>query len=120
MAKETFQRTKPHVNIGTIGHVDHCKTTLTAAITKVLAERVSGNADKVKSFDQIDNAPEEKDCTLYQAWTGASRRRLRFQWALHSPYGKSRTGVELNGHDEKALPVVHRKGLISYGAFVQN
>ena len=61
MAKETYQRTKPHVNIGTIGHVDHGKTTLTAAITKVLAERVSGNADKVKSFDQIDNAPEEKE-----------------------------------------------------------
>ena len=51
MAKETFQRTKPHVNIGTIGHVDHGKTTLTAAITKVLAARVSGNADKVKTFD---------------------------------------------------------------------
>ncbi len=61
MAKETFQRTKPHVNIGTIGHVDHGKTTLTAAITKVLAQRVAGNADKVKSFDQIDNAPEEKE-----------------------------------------------------------
>ena len=61
MAKETFQRTKPHVNIGTIGHVDHGKTTLTAAITKVLAERVSGNADKTKTFDQIDNAPEEKE-----------------------------------------------------------
>ena len=61
MAKETFQRTKPHVNIGTIGHVDHGKTTLTAAITRVLAERVSGNADKLKSFDQIDNAPEEKE-----------------------------------------------------------
>ena len=61
MAKETFQRTKPHVNIGTIGHVDHGKTTLTAAITKVLAERVAGNADKSKTFDQIDNAPEEKE-----------------------------------------------------------
>ncbi len=61
MAKEKFERTKPHVNIGTIGHVDHGKTTLTAAITKVLAERVSGNADKIKSFDQIDNAPEEKE-----------------------------------------------------------
>ena len=60
MAKETFQRTKPHVNIGTIGHVDHGKTTLTAAITKVLSERVAGNADHLKSFDQIDNAPEEK------------------------------------------------------------
>ena len=61
MAKENFVRTKPHVNIGTIGHVDHGKTTLTAAITKVLAARVAGNADKVKSFDQIDNAPEEKE-----------------------------------------------------------
>ena len=61
MAKETFQRTKPHVNIGTIGHVDHGKTTLTAAITKVLAERGFTSADEVKSFDQIDNAPEEKE-----------------------------------------------------------
>ena len=61
MAKETFVRTKPHVNIGTIGHVDHGKTTLTAAITKVLAARVKGNEGKVKSFDQIDNAPEEKE-----------------------------------------------------------
>ncbi|MCQ2083016.1 MAG: elongation factor Tu [Bacteroidaceae bacterium] len=61
MAKETFVRTKPHVNIGTIGHVDHGKTTLTAAITKVLAEKIEGNTDKVKSFDQIDNAPEEKE-----------------------------------------------------------
>ena len=61
MAKEKFERTKPHVNIGTIGHVDHGKTTLTAAITLVLSKRVSGNADKVKSFDAIDNAPEEKE-----------------------------------------------------------
>ena len=61
MAKETFVRTKPHVNIGTIGHVDHGKTTLTAAITLVLSKRVAGNADKVKSFDSIDNAPEEKE-----------------------------------------------------------
>ena len=58
MAKETFQRTKPHVNIGTIGHVDHGKTTLTAAITTVLAK--AGNVE-VKSFDEIDNAPEEKE-----------------------------------------------------------
>ena len=61
MAKESFVRTKPHVNIGTIGHVDHGKTTLTAAITKVLAEKIEANKDKVKSFDQIDNAPEEKE-----------------------------------------------------------
>ena len=58
MAKETFQRTKPHVNIGTIGHVDHGKTTLTAAITKVLAKQ---GLSEVKDFDAIDNAPEEKE-----------------------------------------------------------
>ncbi len=58
MAKETFQRTKPHVNIGTIGHVDHGKTTLTAAITTVLAKK---GLSEVKSFDSIDNAPEEKE-----------------------------------------------------------
>jgi elongation factor Tu len=58
MAKETFQRTKPHVNIGTIGHVDHGKTTLTAAITYILAEQ--GLAQK-KSYDSIDAAPEEKE-----------------------------------------------------------
>ncbi len=58
MAKETFQRTKPHVNIGTIGHVDHGKTTLTAAITKVLAKK---GLSEVKEFDSIDNAPEEKE-----------------------------------------------------------
>ncbi|MBO4764660.1 MAG: elongation factor Tu, partial [Bacteroidales bacterium] len=58
MAKETFVRTKPHVNIGTIGHVDHGKTTLTAAITMVLAKQ---GLSEIKSFDQIDNAPEEKE-----------------------------------------------------------
>ncbi|HEY6775356.1 MAG TPA: elongation factor Tu [Thermoleophilaceae bacterium] len=58
MAKEKFERNKPHVNVGTIGHIDHGKTTLTAAITKVLAERVGGQA---RSFEEIDNAPEEKE-----------------------------------------------------------
>ena len=58
MAKEKFDRSKPHVNIGTIGHVDHGKTTLTAAITKVLAEK---GLSEVKSFDSIDSAPEEKE-----------------------------------------------------------
>ncbi|MDD2583809.1 MAG: elongation factor Tu [Bacteroidales bacterium] len=58
MAKETFKRDKPHVNIGTIGHVDHGKTTLTAAITAVLARR---GLSEVRSFDSIDNAPEEKE-----------------------------------------------------------
>lgn len=58
MAKEKFERTKPHVNIGTIGHVDHGKTTLTAAITMYLAEKFGGD---VKSYEEIDNAPEEKE-----------------------------------------------------------
>ena len=58
MAKEKFERSKPHVNIGTIGHVDHGKTTLTAAITTVLAKK---GLSELKSFDQIDNAPEEKE-----------------------------------------------------------
>ena len=59
MAKAKFERTKPHVNIGTIGHVDHGKTTLTAAITKVLHDKYP-TAEPVSAFDQIDNAPEEK------------------------------------------------------------
>ena len=58
MAKQKFERTKPHVNVGTIGHIDHGKTTLTAAITKVLAEQDTGTA--FTAFDQIDKAPEEK------------------------------------------------------------
>ena len=57
MAKEKFERDKAHVNVGTIGHIDHGKTTLTAVITQVLAEKLGGTA---MSFDQIDNAPEEK------------------------------------------------------------
>ena len=58
MAKEKFDRSKPHVNIGTIGHVDHGKTTLTAAITTVLAKK---GLSELRSFDSIDNAPEEKE-----------------------------------------------------------
>ena len=70
MAKAKFERTKPHCNIGTIGHVDHGKTTLTAAITKVLSHRVEGNASV--DFENIDKAPEERErgitistCLLY-------------------------------------------------------
>jgi elongation factor Tu len=59
MGKAKFERSKPHVNVGTMGHIDHGKTTLTAAITKVLAERVPGNA--FTAFDQIDKAPEERE-----------------------------------------------------------
>ena len=57
MSKEKFERSKPHVNVGTIGHVDHGKTTLTAALTKVMAETYGG---QFMAYDQIDKAPEEK------------------------------------------------------------
>ncbi|MBT8421016.1 MAG: elongation factor Tu, partial [Gammaproteobacteria bacterium] len=57
MSKAKFERRKPHVNVGTIGHVDHGKTTLTAAMTKTLADKYGG---EIKAFDEIDNAPEEK------------------------------------------------------------
>ena len=60
MAKAKFERTKPHVNIGTIGHVDHGKTTLTAAITKVLHDKYP-DLNEFTPFDQVDNAPEERD-----------------------------------------------------------
>src|SRR5881628_3687198 len=59
MGKQKFERTKPHLNVGTIGHIDHGKTTLTAAITKVLADQGTSQTG-IKTFDEIDNAPEEK------------------------------------------------------------
>ncbi len=65
MSKEKFERNKPHVNVGTIGHVDHGKTTLTAALTVVTAKMHGGEA---KAFDQIDNAPEEKAVTAGLAY----------------------------------------------------
>jgi len=94
MAKETFVRTKPHVNIGTIGHVDHGKTTLTAAITKVLAARVKGNEGKIKSFDQIDNAPEEKERgitinTAHVEYETESRHYAHVDCPGHADYVKN-------------------------------
>ncbi len=66
MAKEKFDRSKPHVNIGTIGHIDHGKTTLTAAITKTLAKH--NPKVKFRSFDSIDNAPERKLVASQSRW----------------------------------------------------
>jgi elongation factor Tu len=73
MAKEKFERNKPHVNIGTIGHIDHGKTTSTAAITKVLSK----NNPKVafRAFDSIDNAPEERERGITRCRTWSMRRR---------------------------------------------
>ena len=94
MAKETFERTKPHVNIGTIGHVDHGKTTLTAAITLVLSKRVAGNEGKIKSFDQIDNAPEEKERgitinTAHVEYETAKRHYAHVDCPGHADYVKN-------------------------------
>ena len=91
MAKEKFERTKPHVNIGTIGHVDHGKTTLTAAITKVLAE--SGGAE-FQAFDQIDNAPEERErgitiATAHVEYETENRHYAHVDCPGHADYVKN-------------------------------
>ncbi|MGI6041305.1 MAG: elongation factor Tu [Candidatus Alectryocaccobium sp.] len=92
MAKEKFDRSKPHCNIGTIGHVDHGKTTLTAAITKVLAERVPGNA-KV-DFENIDKAPEERErgitiSTVHVEYQTAKRHYAHVDCPGHADYVKN-------------------------------
>ncbi len=91
MAKEKFERTKPHVNIGTIGHVDHGKTTLTAAITKVLAEK---GLSEARSFDSIDNAPEEKERgitinTAHVEYETANRHYAHVDCPGHADYVKN-------------------------------
>ena len=91
MAKGTFDRSKPHLNIGTIGHVDHGKTTLTAAITKVLAD---AGFSEAKSFDQIDNAPEEKERgitinTSHVEYQTANRHYAHVDCPGHADYVKN-------------------------------
>ena len=92
MAKEKFDRSKPHVNIGTIGHIDHGKTTLTAAITSVLAKHDPKNA--VRSFDSIDNAPEERErgitiATAHVEYTTANRHYAHVDCPGHADYIKN-------------------------------
>ena len=91
MAKEKFSRNKPHVNVGTIGHVDHGKTTLTAALTKVMAELQGG---EVKAFDQIDNAPEERArgitiATSHVEYESAKRHYAHVDCPGHADYVKN-------------------------------
>ena len=91
MSKEKFERNKPHLNVGTIGHVDHGKTTLTAALTKVLAAKFGG---EVKGYDQIDNAPEERErgitiSTTHVEYQSAKRHYAHVDCPGHADYVKN-------------------------------
>ncbi len=91
MSKEKFERTKPHVNVGTIGHVDHGKTTLTAAMTKVLSAKYGG---EIKAFDQIDNAPEERErgitiATAHVEYESEKRHYAHVDCPGHADYVKN-------------------------------
>jgi len=91
MSKVNFDRSKPHINVGTIGHVDHGKTTLTAAMTKVLSEKYGG---EVKAFDQIDNAPEERArgitiATAHVEYQSANRHYAHVDCPGHADYVKN-------------------------------
>ena len=91
MSKEKFERNKPHVNVGTIGHVDHGKTTLTAALTKVMAEAMGG---EVKAFDEIDNAPEERErgitiSTSHVEYESETRHYAHVDCPGHADYVKN-------------------------------
>ena len=91
MSKQVFERTKPHVNVGTIGHVDHGKTTLTAALTSILAKKYGGEA---RGYDQIDNAPEEKArgitiATSHVEYQSANRHYAHVDCPGHADYVKN-------------------------------
>ena len=116
MAKGKFERTKPHVNVGTIGHVDHGKTTLTAAITTVLSKLFGGEA---KAYDQIDAAPEEKARgitinTAHVEYETANRHYAHVDCPGHADYVKNMiTGAaQMDGAGDHVLDVVGVTGAV--------
>ena len=132
MAKATFDRSKPHLNIGTIGHVDHGKTTLTAAITKVLAD---AGFSEARSFDQIDNAPEEKERgitinTSHVEYQTANRHYAHVDCPGHADYVKNMVtdgwsnfssccNRWANATDERAHLIRTPGRYSSYGCFLE-
>src|SRR5206468_12564567 len=101
---ESFDRSKPHVNVGTMGHVDHGKTTLTAAITAVLAKKLPSDINKPIAYDQIDNAPEEKQrgitiATSHQEYESEKRHYAHGDMTGHAGYVKNMitVGAQIDG-----------------------
>ena len=113
MSKEKFVRNKPHCNIGTIGHVDHGKTTLTAAITKVLSTAEGSKAD-VTAYDQIDKAPEEKErgitiSTAHVEYETPNRHYAHVDCPGHADYVKNMiTGAAPVSYTHLTLPTILR------------
>ena len=120
MGKAKFERNKPHVNIGTMGHIDHGKTTLTAAITKVLTERVPGN--QATAFDQIDKAPEERErgitiAIAHVEYETANRHYAHVDMPGHADYVKNMiTGAAQV--DGAILVVVRRIAIVNQAVAV--
>ena len=116
MSKEKFERTKPHVNVGTIGHVDHGKTTLTAALTKICAEARGG---EFIAYDQIDNAPEERErgitiATAHVEYESENRHYAHVDCPGHADY------VKMKMHQYMGIQLLlgtlsHRQDSYSYG-----